>query len=183
MPLCRIFVKKSMLLFDVGFPEIQGILTVVIFGLIFYLLTELRTLKKDILAKQPVTAGNSLLPLQAYERLTLLADRISLKNLVTRMHSTNFTTAELQAGLVETIRTEYEHNITQQIYINPEVWKAITNMKEQNIFIINQLAAAIPPQSNAVELSKLILEYSANKDAELSPMVLDAIQFEVKKLV
>ncbi len=174
-----------MLLFDVGFPEIQGILTVVIFGLLFYLLTELRQLRSSINSKQPATvpAGNGLLPLQAYERLTLLADRISLKNLVTRMHSTNFTTAELQAGLVETIRTEYEHNITQQIYINPEVWKAVTNMKEQNIFIINQLAAALPPQSNAVELSKLILEYSANKDAELGSIVLDAIQYEVKKLV
>ncbi len=174
-----------MLLFDVGFPEIQGMLTVVIFGLLFYLLTELRQLKSAINIKQPapVAAGNGLLPLQAYERLTLLADRISLKNLVTRMHSANFTTAELQAGLVETIRTEYEHNITQQIYINPDIWKAVTNMKEQNIFIINQLAAALPPQSNAVELSKLILEYSANKDAELSSIVLDAIQFEVKKLV
>jgi len=174
-----------MLLFDVGFPEIQGILTVVIFGLLFYLFTELRQLRLAINAKQPASAGsgNSLLPLHAYERLTLLADRISLKNLVTRMHSANFTTGELQAGMVETIRTEYEHNITQQIYINPEVWKAVTNMKEQNIFIVNQLAAALPPQSNAVELSKLILEYSANKDAELSSIVLDAIQFEVKKLI
>jgi hypothetical protein len=172
-----------MLLFDVGFPEIQGMLTVIIFGALFYLLTELRSLRNEIRSKQPVATGNGLLPLQAYERLTLLADRISLKNLVTRMHSGNFTTAELQAGLVETIRSEYEHNITQQIYINPEVWKAVTNMKDQNIFIINQLAAAIPPQSNAVELSKLILEYSSNKDAELSPVVLDAIQFEVKKLV
>ena len=172
-----------MLLFDVGFPEIQGILTVVIFGLLFYLLTELRSLRSEIRSRQPAAPGNSQLPLQAYERLTLLADRISLKNLVTRMHSGNFTTAELQAGLVETIRSEYEHNITQQIYINPEVWKAVTNMKDQNIFIINQLAAAIPPQSNAVELSKLILEYSAKKDAELSPVVLDAIQFEVKRLV
>jgi hypothetical protein len=174
-----------MLLFDVGFPEIQGILTVVIFGLLFFLFTELRQLKSAINAKQPANtgSGNSLLPLQAYERLTLLADRISLKNLVTRMHSGNFTTAELQAGLVETIRTEYEHNITQQIYINPEVWKAVTNLKEQNIFIINQLAASIPPNSNAVELSKLILEYSSNKDAELSSIVLDAIQYEVKKLI
>lgn len=172
-----------MLLFEVGFPEIQGILTVIIFGALFFLLTELRMLRKEIREKQPPAPGNNLLTLQAYERLTLFADRISLKNLVTRMHSSNFTSAELQAGLVETIRNEYEHNITQQIYINPEVWKAVTNMKDQNIFIINQLASAIPPQSNAVALSKTILEYSERNNAELSPVVLDAIQYEVKKLI
>jgi hypothetical protein len=172
-----------MLLFEVGFVEIQGIATVVIFGLLFYLLTELRSIKREVEAKQPVKTANGQLILQAYERLALLADRISLKNLVTRMHSTILTAAELQAGLIETIRSEYEHNITQQIYINSEVWKAVINLKEQNIFIINQLANVLPPEANAIELSKLILEYCTNNNAELSQLVLDAIQFEVKKLL
>jgi hypothetical protein len=172
-----------MLLFEIGIVEIQGMAIVVLFGLLFYLMTELRMLRREIRSKQPSSANNSLLPLQAYERLTLLADRITLKNLVTRMHSTNLTAAELQAGLVETIKNEYEHNITQQMYINPEVWKAITNLKEQNVYIINQLAATLPPHANAVDLSKIILEYSANNNAELSAIVLDAIQYEVKKLI
>src|SRR6187551_245535 len=102
-----------MLLFEVGFVELQGIATVILFGLIVYLMTELRMLRREIKAKQPVAAaGNGLLPLQAYERLTLLADRITLKNMVTKVHSTNLTAAELQAGLVETIKNEYEHNVT-----------------------------------------------------------------------
>ncbi|MEJ7589034.1 MAG: hypothetical protein WKI04_15870 [Ferruginibacter sp.] len=84
---------------------------------------------------------------------------------------------------MESIKNEYEHNVTQQIYIHPEVWKAITKLKEQNIFIINQLAASLPHGSNALELSKLILEYSSNENAELSSIVLDAIQFEVKKII
>jgi hypothetical protein len=172
-----------MLLFDLGFVELLGITTVILFGLVFYLLTELRMLKRETRAKLPATAGNSLLPLQAYERLTLLADRITLKNLVSRMHASVLTAAELQAGMVEAIRNEYEHNITQQIYINPEVWKAVTKMKEQNIFIISQLAAVLPPQANALDLSNMILEYSSNNNAELGPIVLDAIQYEVKKLV
>ena len=177
------FCKKNMLLFEVGIIEVQGIALVLVIGSIFYLLTELRSLRRDIALKQPVKAVNGTLMLQAYERLALLADRISLKNLVTRMHSTILTTAELQAGLIETIRNEYEHNTTQQIYINAEVWKAITNLKEQNIFIINHLAGTLDPQANAIELSKIILEYCSNNNAELSQLVLDAIQFEVKKLL
>ena len=172
-----------MLIFEIGPVEIQGIATVILFGFVIFLMTELRMLRKEIRAKQPAAAGNSLLPLQAYERLSLLADRITLKNLITRMHSAHLTAEELQAGLVETIKNEYEHNITQQIYINPEVWKAVTKMKEQNIFIINQLAETLPPRANSVALSNLLLEYSSNNNAELGPIVLDAIQYEVKKLV
>ena len=172
-----------MLLFEDGIIEVQGIALVLVIGSLFYLLTELRSIRREIALKQPVKAINGPLVLQAYERLALLADRISLKNLVTRMHSTILTNAELQAGLIETIRNEYEHNTTQQIYIDSEVWKAITNLKEQNIFIINHLAGTLDPQANAIELSKIILEYCSNNNAELSQLVLDAIQFEVKKLL
>ena len=173
-----------MLLFEVGFVEIQGIATVIIFGLLFFLMTEIRALRQEIRSKQPASPGNSMLPLQAYERLSLLTDRITLKNLVARVHASFLSVAELQAGLLETIKNEYEHNTTQQIYVNPEVWKAISRMKEQNIFIINQLAASLPPQAQAMELSNLILQYgSSNDNAELAPIVLDAIQFEVKKLL
>ena len=172
-----------MLLFEVGTIEIQGIAIVLIFGLLFYLLTELRSVRREIAQKQPVKIVNGPLMLQAYERLALLTDRISLKNLITRMHTNILTVAELQAGLIETIRNEFEHNTTQQIYINTEVWKAITNLKEQNIFIINHLASTLDPQANAIELSKIIMEYCSNDNAELSQLVLDAIQFEVKKLL
>ncbi|MEO6549120.1 MAG: hypothetical protein ABIN94_14035 [Ferruginibacter sp.] len=172
-----------MLLFEIGFQEIVGIAIVILFGMVVFLLTELRTLRREIKTRQPSPAANGMLPLQAYERLTLLADRTTLKNLVSRMHLNNLTAAELQAGMVETIRNEYEHNTTQQMYINPEIWKAVTNMKEQNIFIINQLAGTLPPGADASELSTMILEYASNNNSELGPVVLNAIQYEVKKLI
>lgn len=171
-----------MLLFEVSFLEVAGIAIVLIIGMIVYLLMELKNVRRELRIKQPA-ADNSMLRLQAYERLSLLADRITLKNLVTRMHAAGYSAEELKAGLTQTIREEYEHNITQQIYVNPEVWKAVTNLKEQNIYIINQLATALPPQAPAVELSKLILEYSGSNNAELSAIVLDAIQYEVKKII
>ncbi|MEO6228496.1 MAG: hypothetical protein ABJB11_23300 [Ferruginibacter sp.] len=173
-----------MLLFEVGFVEIQGMATVIIFALIFYLLTELRSLRAALNKVQPANrANNSMLPLQAYERLTLLTDRLSLKNLVARLHAAAFTVADLQVVMLDTIHQEFEHNITQQVYVNPEVWKAISNMKDQNIYIVNQLAMNLPQDAPAIELSKQILEYSSKENAELNSIVLDAIQYEVKKLV
>ena len=186
----RYFCKKQpMILLEITMQDMQNILTifgivlVLVLGVIVFLMTEFRSLKKTVDLKRPVAADNSLLRLQAYERLTLLADRIALKNLVTRMHDTQFTARELAAGLIETIRSEYEHNITQQNYVNPEVWKAVTNLKDQNIYIINELTASLPPHASALDCSRAILQYTTADNAELSSIVLNAIQYEVKKLI
>ena len=162
---------------------ITGIVLVLALGILVYILSELKTLKSTIDTKRPAAADNSLMRLQAYERLTILTDRISLKNLVTRMHDTQFTANELAAGLIETIRTEYEHNITQQNYVNPEVWKALTNLKEQNIYIINEIVATLPQHSTALDCSRILLQYASSDNAELGSIVLSAIQYEVKKLI
>src|SRR5665647_1993795 len=105
-----------MILLEITMQDMQtiliifGIVLVLVLGVMVYLMTEFKTLKITVDLKRPAAPDNSLLRLQAYERLTLLTDRISLKNLVTRMHDTQFTASELAAGLIETIRTEYEHN-------------------------------------------------------------------------
>ena len=158
-----------------------GIGLILALGLLVYLFTEFKNLKNTIDLKRMPTADNSLLRLQAYERLTLLTDRIALKNLVTRMHDTQFSARELAAGLIATIRNEFEHNITQQNYVAPEIWKAVTNLKEQNIYIINEVAATLSAQATALDCSRALLEFTNTESAELSEIVLNAIQFEVKK--
>lgn len=178
-----------MILLEITMQDMQtiliifGIVLVMLLGVMVYLMSEFKSLKATVDLKRPAAADNSLLRLQAYERLTLLADRIALKHLVTRMHDTQFSATELAAGLIETIRTEYEHNITQQNYVNPEVWKAVTNLKEQNIYIINELVASLPSQATALDFSRTVLQYTTADNAELSSIVLNAIQYEVKKLI
>lgn len=169
---------------DFGFAEIQGIATLLLFGLVIWLAMEQKQLKKELKQQAtPNTSNNSLLPLQAYERLTLLTDRIRLKNLILRIPGANLTARELQAGLIETIRNEFEYNITQQVYVNPDIWKAITNLKEQNIYIINQIAATLPEGATAMDLCKTIVQYLENNNSDLSDMILNALQFEVKKII
>jgi hypothetical protein len=150
---------------------------------IAWLLAEFKGMKDEIRDRLGVNNETLKLRLQAYERFTLFAERSSLKNLVSRTSSNGMTVVDLQIALLDTLRSEYEYNVSQQIYISPEMWKAIGNLKEQNIFIINQLAATLPSQSNAIELSKRILEYVASTNAELSPVVVSALQFEAKQLL
>ncbi len=101
--------------------------------------------KQSLLNVKPEGATVSTpLKLQAYERLILLADRIALPNLISRSNQPGLNVQEMQHLLVQTIRQEFEHNITQQIYVSHEAWDAIRNLKEQNMLIVNQVASFLP---------------------------------------
>ncbi|MEI7471972.1 MAG: hypothetical protein WCJ85_06920 [Chitinophagaceae bacterium] len=150
---------------------------------IAWLLAEFNGMKEAIREKLGINNETLKLKLQAYERLTLYAERAGLKNLVSRNHSDTASARELQITLLDTLKSEYEYNSSQQIYISPELWKAITKLKDQNSFIINQIAANIPANAAGIELSKALLEYSMTNNAELNKIVLDALNFEAKKLL
>ncbi len=124
------------------------------------------------------------LRLQAYERLILLAERIALPNLIQRVGRADISAAEMQQILVHTIRQEYDHNITQQIYVSPEAWHALSSFKEQNIMIINKVAGFMSAEASAQELNRHLLELLANTPgASLHNVVAEALSFEAKKLM
>ena len=124
------------------------------------------------------------LKLQAYERLILLADRIALPNLINRTSQPGLNVREMQNLLVQTIRQEFDHNITQQIYVSPEAWDAIRNLKEQNLLIINQVASYLPEHATGQDLNKSLLEMvMQNPKASLHHVVSDALSFEAKKVL
>ena len=171
---------------DLSAGTVQNIILAAIF-LFFvamaWLLAEFKGMKDEI--KERLGINNEILKLrlQAMERFTLYAERSSLKNLISRTSAYGLTVVDMQLALLDTLRSEYEYNVTQQIYISPEMRKAIGNLKDQNIFIINQIAATLPSEANGIELSKRILEYVATTNAELNTIVLSALQFEAKKLL
>lgn len=132
-------------------------------------------------AKDPDTQK---LRLQAYERVTLLSERLALQNLISRTPSNGRSCRQMQGALVEHIKEEFEYNLSQQIYISPEIWKAVSNLKEQNIYIINQLASTMPPQASAMDLNKQIIDFLMNNPrASLHSAILEAINYEAKKLM
>lgn len=151
--------------------------------LIGYLLIEVNNLKKKINSIPVNNSEGNKLKLQAIERLSLYTERCGLNNLVARTEIAGLSAAELHHVLVETIKAEYEYNLSQQIYINAEVWNAITKMKDQNIYVINHIAANLPPGAAAIDLSKLIIEYSMTPNADLYKLVLEALQFEAQKIL
>lgn len=136
---------------------------------------------KEEPAKHSVTGP---MKLQAYERLVLLCDRIALPNLVSRVSQPGLSAKEMQALLTQTIKQEFEHNITQQIYVSPEAWQAIRNLKEQNLLIINQVASFLPETATGHDLSRSLMDLLIeNPSASLHNIVSDALSFEAKKVI
>jgi hypothetical protein len=156
----------------------------IIIGLVLILYVEITNLKKQLseTPEKPNEDGNRL-KLQALERLTLFAERSALKNLISRVDSSNMSAPELHHFLIETLKAEYDYNMSQQIYVSPEVWNAVARMKDQNIYIINHITANLSPQASGKDLSKFIIEYSMTPNAEMNALLLDALQFEAKKFL
>jgi hypothetical protein len=122
------------------------------------------------------------LVLQAYERLTLLVDRIALPNLISRVNQNGVSAREMQMLLTRSLKEEFDYNITQQIYVSPEAWGAVKNLKEQNLLVVNQLASALPPNATGLDLNKLLLEYlMTDKKGQLHEVVSEVLSYEAKK--
>jgi hypothetical protein len=122
--------------------------------------------------------------LQAYERLILLTDRIALPNLISRVNQPGLSGREMQSLLTQSIRQEFEHNITQQIYVSAEAWDAVRNFKEQNLLIINQVASFMPDEASGIDLNKHLLDLLVQSPkASLQTVVSEALSYEAKKLM
>jgi len=172
-----------MYLLEVTAADIQIAGTFMFFIAIAWLLAEFKGMKDEMRERLGINNETIKLRLQAYERLTLYTERSALKNLVSRLHAENMNARELQIALIQTLNSEYEYNVTQQIYVSTELWKAITKMRDQNIFIINQIGATMPVNASSIELSRAILEYSANNNSDLSKIIMEAMQYEAQKIL
>lgn len=158
--------------------------------LVFLMLKQRKELKalEAAQAKQPTDAADGpstrQLQLQAYERLILLTDRIALPNLIARVNTPGLSARDMQSLLIQSIRHEYEHNITQQIYVSTEAWGVVRDYKEQNQLIVNQVASFLPEEATGADLNRSLLDLLVqNPKASLQNVVSEALAFEAKKLL
>jgi len=104
------------------------------------------------------------LRLQAYERLALFLERISPAKLLIRVAPLSDDKVDYSNLLVHHIEQEYEHNLTQQIYITDECWTMILTAK--NTIIQNlRKAAADPTVGNADQLREKVLSNMLDGDS------------------
>jgi hypothetical protein len=121
--------------------------------------------------------------LQAYERVILFLERIKPESLVMRLATNNMQTIDLQRAMLENIREEYEHNLSQQIYLSHNAWKMVTAAKQSIMQLVSATADEYKPDSPYMEYATDILEeYSSISDDPLT-IAIKFVQNEAKELM
>jgi hypothetical protein len=110
-------------------------------------------------SEQKIENAKITIPLriQAYERLVLLLERIKPESMLLRVMTPQMTAGLLHQELLITVRAEFEHNLSQQIYVSQESWNAVKLAKDSLVRLINEEAAKIAAGAPATNLSEAIL--------------------------
>jgi hypothetical protein len=119
--------------------------------------------------------------LQAYERMILFLERISLSSMVMRTYNGKMNAKELQNALLTTIRSEYDHNVSQQLYIPTKTWDLIKSTREENVKVINSCSEQLKDGASGLELSQFILELVGKMDKMPTDIAIEALKNEVNK--
>lgn len=139
--------------------------------------------RKELLKLKSANAGViTPIRLQAYERIILLLERITPDNLIMRLRRTNISAGEMQGILLKSIRDEYDHNMSQQLYVSEDAWELVKKSKEEIIQLINNTGAALKEDSNGIDLCRKILENASQIEKFPTIMAMQAIKSEVRKL-
>ena len=118
--------------------------------------------------------------LQAYERLTLLLERIKPNQLLLRISPKGTDKFIYEKALVQAISDEFEHNITQQIYVTNETWNVILTAKNTTIQLI-RAASRNEEVADTQKMREFILTALLEKDAP-SDVAIAFIKKEIKKV-
>ncbi len=122
------------------------------------------------------------LRLQAYERLILFLERVSPESLIMRTSAPGMTSKQLQSEMLASIRAEFDHNLSQQLYISNEAWAQIKNARSNTVKLINIAADKITGDLPYSHLSTQILEMIMEAETTPSSVAIDFLKKEVQKL-
>ncbi|HEY1038309.1 MAG TPA: hypothetical protein VGF30_02840 [Bacteroidia bacterium] len=117
--------------------------------------------------------------LQAYERVIIFLERLHPNNLVIRTNKVGMTSHQLHAELLKTVKTEYEHNISQQIYMSHGAWELVKTAKEETLKLINISTTKVPDNAKSQDLAVVILQIASSVDKMPSQVALEFMKKEI----
>lgn len=117
--------------------------------------------------------------LQAYERLVIFLERLHPNNLVLRVNKVGMTAHQLHSELLKAVKTEYEHNVSQQVYVSYGAWELLKTSKEETIKLINISSTKVPENAKSQELASVILQLASSVDKMPSQVALEFLKREI----
>lgn len=122
--------------------------------------------------------------IQAYERIVIYLERINPSSLVVRVNKHGYSSRQLHQDLIQSIKAEYEHNLSQQIFVSHNTWELVKTAKEELIKLINIAATKVPGDAPSNELAMMILNIVGGLDKKMpSEMALEYAKKEIAKIL
>lgn len=118
--------------------------------------------------------------LQAYERMALFLERISPDSLVLRCWKPGMDLRLLQGVMTKNIRDEWEHNLSQQVYLSPELWARIREAKDEMVNLVNSAAVTLADTTDPTRLAVGIFASAAQHSP--TSVALEAMHKEINEL-
>lgn len=153
-------------LFDVIVDLLKFIIpSIIVFSATYIMMRQFleEDYKKKLLEIKEKNAGLiTPIKLQAYERLTILLERIAPENMIMMLSQPRQTASELRDIIVNQVTDEFNHNISQQIYISTQSWELIKLIREQVLSIVNNSYKSLPENAKGTDLGHAILSELMN---------------------
>jgi hypothetical protein len=167
-------------IFDVFLYAVPALITGIVAFYFFKEHTKNEDGRRRFLLHKDLQVNSLPIRLQAYERMALFLERISPTKLLIRISPTSSNKESYEALLVASIEQEFEHNLSQQIYLSDECWSIICAAKNATIQLIRK-AGFLEKTTSADKLREVILTEMMEKRAP-SDAALSYIKNEVSEL-
>ncbi|MBR1549640.1 MAG: hypothetical protein IJ634_03295 [Bacteroidales bacterium] len=143
--------------------------TMALAGGVFYLLVKRyfdneqkeRLLQMKIDERRETLKAVTPIRLQAYERMALFLERISPDSLVLRCYQPGMDLKLLQGVMTKNIRDEWEHNLSQQVYLTPATWARIREAKDEMVNLVNSSAVTLADTDDPTRLAASVFASAA----------------------
>lgn len=120
--------------------------------------------------------------LQALERLSLFCERMDMSALLLRLNEVGSSSDELHRSLLISIQKEFEHNLTQQIYVSRELWQMIELLKDNCIELAGNAYLEKAKQDKA-EYINTLLQAGVKQKLKINEKVKHAIRKETESIL
>ena len=120
--------------------------------------------------------------LQAYERMALFLERIAPGNIIPRLNASGLTARQLQTIILRDIREEFNHNLSQQIYMSDKAWDSVKLAMEANISLINEAVDKLPDDASNMDLTRAVFDSAYQSDRDDIGVALTIVKDEIRTL-
>jgi hypothetical protein len=121
--------------------------------------------------------------LSAYERLVLFLERTSPNEILNREMQPEMSAFELQMRLLRVVREEFEHNVSQQIYVSKAAWQAVIETKNSVVQLINICATQVNPNDKAMNLAQIIIQTYNSTNETAAKNAVELLKSEIGRLL